>query len=288
MGKDFYWNNSDGLRLFARTWQWEDASRPAVLCIHGLTQNSLMFAEVGPLLAREGFRVAAMDVRGRGFSEWDAKHRYDLATYARDAAELLSKLGAARVAVVGTSMGGNIACQLATARPELLRGAVLNDIGPEIAKEGIDRIVSYAGKGTDIKSWKGQFFVCFFSFSFFSFFPLRCGSLFQAHLRCLLASLFRLGRVGPPAVRSRLSSAIRSGHFVVWPRPVHESESSLDGAESAGRGGAGAGGARRAVGHFGGGDGGKNGPGGGGATGAGGGSGTHANADGERGGQRND
>ncbi|HAJ45344.1 MAG TPA: alpha/beta hydrolase, partial [Alphaproteobacteria bacterium] len=42
-----------------------------VLCLHGLTRNSRDFEDVWPWLAAQGRRVLALDVRGRGASQWD-------------------------------------------------------------------------------------------------------------------------------------------------------------------------------------------------------------------------
>ena len=50
-----------------------------------------------------------------------------------------------RVVVVGTSRGGLIAMWLAATAKERLAGVLLNDIGPELAPEGLANIMSYLG-----------------------------------------------------------------------------------------------------------------------------------------------
>ena len=71
--------------------------------------------------------------------------------YAADVAGLLDRLAIPRAIFLGTSMGGIITMALAAIRPKLLAAAILNDFGPEIAPEGVARILSYAGKGATIE-----------------------------------------------------------------------------------------------------------------------------------------
>jgi len=49
-----------------------------------------------------------------------------------------------RAVFLGTSMGGLITMTLMALRPRAIAAAILNDVGPEIAPEGIARILSYA------------------------------------------------------------------------------------------------------------------------------------------------
>ena len=59
--------------------------------------------------------------------------------------EFLDHLGLARVTVIGTSRGGLIAMLLAAMAKDRLAGVLLNDIGPELAPEGLANIMSYLG-----------------------------------------------------------------------------------------------------------------------------------------------
>jgi len=54
---------------------------------------------------------------------------------------------------VGTSLGGLVTMTLAARHRRLIGGAVLNDVGPSIAKAGLARIRSYAGKRAPVQTW---------------------------------------------------------------------------------------------------------------------------------------
>lgn len=153
---DRWWRAADGLTLYARDYPAAaGAAKLPVLCIHGLTRNSKDFEDVAPWIAAQGRRVLAVDVRGRGRSDRDPRPgNYQPRVYARDMLALLDALGIARVVIVGTSMGGIIAMALAALRPGAIAAVVLNDVGPEIAPEGLARIASYAGKPVSIGDWE--------------------------------------------------------------------------------------------------------------------------------------
>jgi len=42
---------------------------------------------------------------------------------------------------------------LPASKPELVRGLILNDIGPEVAQAGLDRIKSYVGRSAPVTNW---------------------------------------------------------------------------------------------------------------------------------------
>lgn len=149
------WLSADGLSLYARDYPAAAGpDRLPVICVHGLTRNSKDFGSLAPWIAGQGRRVLAVDVRGRGRSDRSPDPmRYRPAIYARDMIALMDTLGIARALFIGTSMGGLIAMTAAMIRPRAVAGMVLNDVGPEIAQEGVDRIAGYAGKPVTITNW---------------------------------------------------------------------------------------------------------------------------------------
>ena len=106
------------------------------------------------MLAKLGRRVIVPDTRGRGQSDRDPNPaNYVPRTYVGDLLGMLDCLGIARAVFVGTSMGGIVTMMLAGKRSRAVAAAVLNDVGPEIAPEGIARIKGYVGGQTSIGSW---------------------------------------------------------------------------------------------------------------------------------------
>jgi pimeloyl-ACP methyl ester carboxylesterase len=149
------WTSPDGLTLFAR--DYAAASGPAklpVIAIHGLTRNSADFEAIAPLIAQSGRRVLAIDVRGRGRSDRAPDPMtYQPLNYAHDVLALLDQAGIARAVFLGTSMGGLITMALAALRSKAIAAAILNDVGPEVAKEGLMRIAAYSGQPVDTPGW---------------------------------------------------------------------------------------------------------------------------------------
>jgi 3-oxoadipate enol-lactonase len=99
-----------------------DVDSPAVLLLHAGVADRRMWDAVAPALAH-AFRVIRPDLRGFGDSPLPA----DAPEYtnAGDVAALLDELGVADAAVVGSSFGGEVALELATAHPARVRELVL-------------------------------------------------------------------------------------------------------------------------------------------------------------------
>jgi pimeloyl-ACP methyl ester carboxylesterase len=115
-----------------------------LLCLPGLTRNMGDFDYLLPHLPP--VRLIRMDYRGRGASDWTGATSYTVAQEAQDALALLDHLGVAQAAILGTSRGGLIGMVLgATARDRVI-GLILNDVGPEIARDGLARIFNYVGR----------------------------------------------------------------------------------------------------------------------------------------------
>jgi pimeloyl-ACP methyl ester carboxylesterase len=142
----------DGLRLHYRDYPGSD-DKPPLLCLPGLTRNARDFAAFAELHSPE-FRVLALEFRGRGESEYDpVAARYVPLTYAGDVIEFLDQLSIRAAIFVGTSLGGLVTMTVAAISPDRIAAAILNDVGPDLSKVGLDRIRSYVGMNQRFSSW---------------------------------------------------------------------------------------------------------------------------------------
>jgi len=149
---EYYFDSHDGLRLFSRVYA-AAADAPVVLCLHGLMRNSRDFGELAAHLSAR-YRVIVPDLRGRGLSARDPhSNNYQIPVYLQDVLRLLAGLGAARVSVIGTSLGGLMAMLLARMHPGLVQRIVLNDVGPEVDPAGLERLRGYVGRQAPVRDW---------------------------------------------------------------------------------------------------------------------------------------
>ncbi len=127
-------------------WGREDAE-PLVL-LHGGNQSAHSWDLVSLHLSAH-YRVFALDQRGHGDSEWNRGAHYAISDMMPDARDFLSASGVSRSLVVGHSMGGMVTLALACAHPELVRGVVIVDIGPEVGQRGARMIREFVGRNIE-------------------------------------------------------------------------------------------------------------------------------------------
>lgn len=98
-----------------------------VVLIHGLGSSALDWEYQLPAL--QGYQVITLDLRGHGRSS-RAPIPFSMPLFAQDIADLLKHLGLASAHIVGLSLGGGIAFQLALDHPERVRSLVIVNSGP--------------------------------------------------------------------------------------------------------------------------------------------------------------
>ena len=110
----------------------DSGSGSPLLMLHGFTGSRLAWQGIEEDLARR-FRVIAINLIGHGeTSAPDDPGRYTIRRAVEDILQLLDRLEISRAAVLGYSMGGRVAMNLALTAPERLSSLVLESASPGI------------------------------------------------------------------------------------------------------------------------------------------------------------
>jgi pimeloyl-ACP methyl ester carboxylesterase len=114
-----------------------------VAFVHGWCCDRSFFEPQLEYFANAGRRVIAFDLRGHGASD-APESRYTMGLFADDVAWCLERLGAERPVVIGHSMGGVIAFDLAARYPDLPAAIVMLDssvVRPATSAAAVDGII---------------------------------------------------------------------------------------------------------------------------------------------------
>lgn len=128
-----------GLNFHVTEWGRPDAW--PVVMLHGIRGYGETFAGIAAAL-QPGFRVIALDQRGRGESDWDPLHNYYTDAYVADVEALVKRLALAKFDLLGHSMGGINAIVYAARNPGKVRNLIIEDAGPRAfeSSDGATRI----------------------------------------------------------------------------------------------------------------------------------------------------
>lgn len=131
-----------------------------VVCLPGLSRNAKDFEQVAERLAASR-RVLCPDYRGRGRSDYDGDWRnYTPVTYLGDLRQVFAAAGIHGAVFVGTSLGGILVMGLGVLAPTVVRGAVLNDAGPDVDTDGLQRILELVGHDRAQPDWDQAVALC--------------------------------------------------------------------------------------------------------------------------------
>ena len=126
----------DGHRIRYDT--YGDGDRVVILA-HGLLMNRRMFSRLGPVIAERGHRVICVDLLGHGRSDRPEDLRqYTMPLFARQVSKLIDHLRIDSAVVGGTSLGANVALEMAVRHPDRVQGLfvempVLDNALPAVA-----------------------------------------------------------------------------------------------------------------------------------------------------------
>jgi pimeloyl-ACP methyl ester carboxylesterase len=123
---------------------WGADNTQTIVCLAGLTGNSGDFKYVGEYLSARGYRVAALDLAGRGESaNFNNYKDYNFDQYIHDITLFLKDIGCDAPAScdwLGVSLGGLLGFRFAGIENSPVRRLMLVDIGPEVPQFDLDFI----------------------------------------------------------------------------------------------------------------------------------------------------
>jgi pimeloyl-ACP methyl ester carboxylesterase len=131
---------------------------PPLLLVHGWCCDHTYFAPQIEYFVDRGHRVVAVDLRGHGRSD-KPQQEYSMQAFADDLAWLCGKLGLSEPMVIGHSMGGIVAFDLACRYPEAICAIVMLDAAvvlPAGAKAAIPQMVQ-ALRGQNYREMQRQY-----------------------------------------------------------------------------------------------------------------------------------
>lgn len=123
-----------------------------VIVLHGVFGSSDNWQTVGKALA-EDFAIYLVDLRNHGLSPHSDQMNYPV--MAQDIKELIDHEKLGRAHIVGHSMGGKVAMELAASFPEVVKSLVVVDIAPKYYPPHHQEILD-SFKSLDLKSLKSR------------------------------------------------------------------------------------------------------------------------------------
>lgn len=123
--------------------EWNPEGEETLVCLSNLIGNSHDYDFLAEVVSK-GFRVIALDMPGRGDSDWfqdAALYNYDV--YVADLFAILKILKISKTHILGSSMGGIMGMILANNYPSIVKSLILNDIGPVIPGIALAKIRKY-------------------------------------------------------------------------------------------------------------------------------------------------
>ncbi len=129
-------------QIYYNDWGPKDGN--PILCVHGLTGNGHDFDFLAEDLIQHGHRLIAVDLPGRGRSDFhDDPLLYNYDQYAQDLHELLAHLDLQApdsIDWLGVSLGGLLGMRFAGMEHSPVKRLIINDVGPTVSQSALDFI----------------------------------------------------------------------------------------------------------------------------------------------------
>ena len=122
--------NLDNFKLYYEIQGNENTDRPPLLFIHGLGASTRDWEYQIPYF-KDNWRIITMDLRGHGKSD-KPDMPYSVSLFTADIVQALQQLNIKPVHVVGHSLGGMVAFQLALDFPNLVKSLIIINSAPAV------------------------------------------------------------------------------------------------------------------------------------------------------------
>lgn len=124
------------------------SGRPPVVLLHALALAGDLWKPISRYLGA-GRDTYAPDARGHGGSDWDGEP-FTVADLADDVAAIVAALDVGPVDVIGLSMGGSTALELAASHPDVVRRLVLADTTACYGPQRVEQWAQRAGRAVEV------------------------------------------------------------------------------------------------------------------------------------------
>ncbi len=140
---------------------WGHNNKNVIFCVHGLTGNGHDFDYLAPELVKQRYRVIAIDLAGRGRSDFLPNPLdYNYKQYYQDIITVLDSLNINKPSSIdwlGVSLGGLLGIRIAELPNTPIKRLIINDVGPEVPKKALKfiyRVIKKSYKFKDIKAFE--------------------------------------------------------------------------------------------------------------------------------------
>lgn len=136
--------------------EWGVKNSETIICVHGLTGSSQDFKFVGEYFAALGYRILAIDVPGRGESDFlKNPDDYNFDSYIDILKAFLNETHTRSCTWLGVSMGGLLGIRMAASAHTPIEKLILVDIGPEVPQTALKAISYYLSLAPVFQTMEG-------------------------------------------------------------------------------------------------------------------------------------
>ncbi|MDR3576300.1 MAG: lysophospholipase [Anaerolineaceae bacterium] len=133
LNQEFFWQSSDGLKLFGQIWEPEHKVKAVVALVHGLGEHSGRYQHVAEFLTQQNYSLAGFDLRGHGRSEGIRGHAASYQAIMDDIEHFLKEVKKRYPGIpcflYGHSLGGNLVLYFELDRHPKINGIIATSPG---------------------------------------------------------------------------------------------------------------------------------------------------------------